>query len=145
MKKTIVFWLGLAAIIVLGVWSVFTAPIPPDQVPVEDGVGIRIEAPIKNTVVRSPLVIRGEARGPWFFEASFPIELRDANDDVIATSFVQAQDNWMTEEFVYFEGKLIWEDEPETTTGYIYLRPDDPSGGESGRELPDLRWPVEFE
>ena len=44
----------------------------------------------------------GEARGNWYFEASFPIEVRDAAGNVIATGIAQAQGDWMTENFVPF-------------------------------------------
>src|SRR3989344_5333702 len=38
---------------------------------------IRVSAPTPNEVLSSPLVVLGEARGPWYFEATFPIELKD--------------------------------------------------------------------
>ncbi len=38
---------------------------------------IRLSSPRPGEVVTSPLTIRGEARGYWFFEASFPVEFVD--------------------------------------------------------------------
>ncbi|MDO8564455.1 MAG: Gmad2 immunoglobulin-like domain-containing protein [bacterium] len=95
---------------------------------------IRIEAPRPNSKVTSPLVVRGMARGNWFFEASFPLKLLDGNGKEIAVSHAQAQAdpatgevNWMTTEFVPFEGKLMFSI-PETKEGTLILAKDNPSG-----------------
>jgi len=88
---------------------------------------IKVSKPQPNQVVESPLIIEGEARGTWFFEATFPVKLLDANGDVIATHFVQAQDDWMTEDFVPFKAQIEFE-KPATDTGVLVLKKDNPSG-----------------
>jgi hypothetical protein len=88
---------------------------------------IKVTKPQPNDVLESPLLIEGEARGTWFFEATFPIKLMDANGDVIATHFAQAQGDWMTENFVPFKAQLIFE-KPATDTGVLILEKDNPSG-----------------
>ena len=88
---------------------------------------IRVTKPQPNQLVESPLMIEGEARGTWFFEATFPVKLLDANGDVIATYFAQAQGEWMTEDFVLFKAQLIFE-KPVTDTGVLLLEKDNPSG-----------------
>src|SRR5450756_1203227 len=87
---------------------------------------IKVSKPQPNQVVESPLIIEGEARGTWFFEASFPVKLRDANGDVIATHFAQAQEDWMTEDFVPFKVQIKFE-KPATDTGVLILEKDNPS------------------
>lgn len=52
---------------------------------------IEVTAPLPNTTLTSPITLTGRARGPWYFEASFPIELRDANNVLIAQTVGQAQ------------------------------------------------------
>lgn len=52
---------------------------------------IRIASPRPNEVVASPLQVRGVARGSWFFEASFPIELRDANGNVLVSHYASVE------------------------------------------------------
>lgn len=91
---------------------------------------IRLSAPRPNQTISSPLIIRGEARGNWFFEASFPVTLVNWDGLIIAESFVMAQDEWMTTEFVPFEGKIEFEIDPSTWTnrGYLILKKDNPSG-----------------
>ncbi|MEN9338134.1 MAG: hypothetical protein RIQ41_448 [Candidatus Parcubacteria bacterium] len=91
--------------------------------------------------VTSPLVITGEARGYWYFEASFPAELLDGNGVRIALAPLQATADWMTTEFVPFKGTLSFV-QPDTATGTLILRNDNPSG------LPErsyeVRIPVSF-
>lgn len=103
---------------------VFTEKIPEPPVYKEKIRNISINA---NDVIKSPLTITGEARGTWFFEASFPIRLLDGNGNEIATTIAQAQSDWMTEEFVQFRATLEFKN-PETETGKIVLEKDNPSG-----------------
>ena len=83
--------------------------------------------PKPNEIVKSPLLVGGLARGYWFFEASFPVRLFDANGKEIAVSPAQAVDDWMTEEMVPFQTKLEFST-PETDTGILVLEKDNPSG-----------------
>jgi len=77
--------------------------------------------------VSSPLTIKGEARGYWYFEASFPVELLDGNGNQLAIKPAQAQGEWMTEDFVPFSVTLTFPP-PATATGTLMLRKDNPSG-----------------
>ncbi len=88
---------------------------------------IRIDAPRPNTTVASPLIIQGNARGNWFFEGSFEVYLLDDKGKEIARNNAQAQQDWMTGEFVYYESKLIFT-QPETKTGTLVLEKNNPSG-----------------
>src|SRR3989338_5118168 len=45
---------------------------------------VKVIQPTVNQLVFSPLAITGEARGSWFFEASFPVRLIDGNGYVLA-------------------------------------------------------------
>lgn len=77
--------------------------------------------------VSSPLTVTGKARGYWYFEASFPAELLDANGNQLAITPAQAQSDWMTEDFVPFSVTLTYPT-PATATGTLMLRKDNPSG-----------------
>src|SRR3972149_9575714 len=79
---------------------------------------IKVSKPQPNQVVESPLIIEGEVRGTWFFEATFPVKLYDANGDIIATHFAQVQGEWMTEDFVSFTAQLVFE-KPTTDAGVL--------------------------
>lgn len=103
---------------------------------------IRVTTPVKNQLVRSPLLVQGEARGTWYFEASFPVKLLDANGLQLAILPAQAQGEWMTENFVPFKAEMRFAT-PTTETGTLVLENDNPSG------LPELskeyRIPVRFD
>ena len=88
---------------------------------------ILLELPFPDAVVGKEFSVIGKARGMWFFEASFPIELLDKNGKVIAHSFAQAQGEWMTEEFVPFRGDIK---APDSYIGpaTLVLKKDNASG-----------------
>lgn len=102
---------------------------------------IQVGAPQSNALVTSPLVVTGRARGPWYFEASFPVRLFDANGRELAVTPAQAQGEWMTENFVPFRATLTFSP-PATLTGTLVLHNDNPSGlPENDKEI---RIPVRF-
>ncbi|MDO8521451.1 MAG: Gmad2 immunoglobulin-like domain-containing protein [bacterium] len=88
---------------------------------------IRVHTPTPNALIQSPFLVSGEARGSWYFEASFPVRLLDGNDEELAILPAQAQSEWMTPEFVPFELLLKW-NTPKTKTGKLVLMKDNPSG-----------------
>jgi hypothetical protein len=88
---------------------------------------IRVTSVTPNQVITSPLTITGEARGYWYFEASFPVELQDDKGTVLAQLPAQAQGEWMTEEFVPFSVTIPFN--PGTAQkGTLILKKDNPSG-----------------
>jgi len=88
---------------------------------------IKLTSPEINSEVKSPLEIKGEARGNWYFEASFPIKLLDANGQELATAIATAEGDWMTTDFVPFKATLNFST-PQTSTGTLVLIKDNPSG-----------------
>jgi len=87
---------------------------------------IKIDSPRPNAVVTSPLKISGQARGTWYFEASFPVKLLDGDGNVLAQTPAQAQSDWMTENFVPYKATLEFS-APATDTGTLVLEKDNPS------------------
>lgn len=77
--------------------------------------------------ISSPLSIKGEAQGTWYFEASFPVRITDGNGNEIGLSYATALSDWMTEEFVEFESTINFTT-PTTETGFLILEKDNPSG-----------------
>ena len=103
---------------------------------------VKVFTPLPNSVVLSPFSVKGEARGFWFFEASFPVRLYDGNGKEIAVAIAQAQGEWMTTEFVSFSATLTFP-LPDTTEGRLVFEKDNPSG------LPEhddqVSFPVRFQ
>lgn len=87
---------------------------------------IHVNAPLEQAVVTSPLVVTGEARGSWYFEASFPVKLLDGNGTVLAQVPAHAQSDWMTTSFVPFTATLTFS-KPAMSTGTLVLKKDNPS------------------
>jgi hypothetical protein len=88
---------------------------------------IQIISPRPNDLIKSPVTIEGEARGVWYFEASFPIKIFDANGKQLGVVPAQAQGDWMTTEFVPFKAVLQF-DNSTTKKGTLVLEKDNPSG-----------------
>lgn len=103
---------------------------------------IRVTSPVPNTFVTSPLTISGEAKGTWYFEASFPVRLVDGNGQELALKPAQAQGDWMTENFVPFQVTLTFT-QPTTPTGTLILMKDNPSGLPENDD--EIRIPVQFQ
>jgi hypothetical protein len=88
---------------------------------------IKVEEPRDNAKVSSPLVIKGTAKGYWFFEAEAPVEVVDTEYNHLGRGSITATEEWMTEDFVPFEGELEYE-KPATGEGYLILRRANASG-----------------
>jgi hypothetical protein len=97
------------------------------QTPVAFANGVLVTSPLKNAVVQSPLKVTGEAPGTYYFEASFPVRIMDANGTELGVVPAQAQSDWMTTGQVPFEAMLIF-NTPTTDTGTLILEKDNPSG-----------------
>lgn len=88
---------------------------------------ITIDSPRPNAVITSPFEVSGQARGTWYFEASFPVKLLDGNGEQLAITPAQAQGDWMTENFVPYKATLEFT-APAADTGTLVLEKDNPSG-----------------
>ena len=79
-------------------------------------------------IISSPLLLTGRARGSWFFEASAPVVLTDWDGRIIAEGTIHTTEDWMTTEFVPFEGTLTFETPSYGDIGSLILQNDNPSG-----------------
>lgn len=154
-KKAIVYILiivvGLAALTLLGAKMITNTLIKPKitatPTPTPSATPgitdlIWVEKPLANETIKSPLTVKGSARGTWYFEASFPVKLYDSRGKELIALPAQAKGDWMTENFVPFEAVLNFP-KPTTETGVLVLEKDNPSGlPEHAREL---RIPVRFD
>ncbi len=102
-------------------------PMTPCAEPSQNEPEIVVASPQANQTITTPLVVEGEAKGTWFFEASFPIKLMDKDRNELAIGYVQARSDWMTEDFVPFKGELKFISRNESD-GFLVLQNDNPSG-----------------
>jgi len=127
----------LFAIIIGLAWVLFTTPTPTNsggesatstQSTASAALHERVvvSEPASGASVSAAFTVKGEAPGNWFFEASFPIKVVDAQGSAIGQGIAQAAGEWMTTEQVPFSAEV-------TTAGYsgpatLVLLRDNPSG-----------------
>ncbi len=104
--------------------------LTPEPKPAQKDDLIIVEAPLPGAKVSSPLLIKGKARGNWYFEATFPVTLTDWEGNVLVESYATAQGEWMTTEYVPFTATLNYSLPANVTnrTGFLILKKDNPSG-----------------
>lgn len=97
---------------------------------------IILASPRPNQKVTSPILIQGEARGEWFFEAQMQAELTDLEGKKIGDAVLTADDDWMTDDFVPFSGFLKYTLLDKIIEGKLIIRNANPSGlAEHSKEL----------
>jgi len=86
------------------------------------------DSPQAGDVVGKEFAVIGKARGTWFFEGSFPLEVRAPNGDLIGSAIATAEGDWMTTDWVNFKSEFF--DLPSAYMGEatLILRKDNPSG-----------------
>jgi len=133
MRKTIIVIVIFIGIVILGVLGIFELKTENTENPkyveyqTERGNILRLKTPQANDTIKSPLVIKGEAKGIWFFEASFPVTLVNWDGLIIAESYATAEGDWMTTEYVPFTATLEFETPTYKNNGALILQRDNPS------------------
>lgn len=93
--------------------------------------------------IKSPYSVFGKVKGIWFFEASFPIEVTDLEGNILGQSYVQADGDWMTEDFVDFAGTIEFE-KGDNKQGYFVFKNANPSDireyDKEHKILVDFKW-----
>jgi len=89
---------------------------------------IVLDSPVQEQTISSPLTISGKARGPWYFEGSFPVLITDWDGIIIAEGIATAHGEWMTEDFVPYTAELVFTKPPMGERGNLILKKDNPSG-----------------
>ena len=89
---------------------------------------ITLEVPRPGERVDSPLTVRGAARGSWYFEGDFPVNLTDWDGRIIAEGVASAQGPWMTRDFVPFVATLELTPPEYGDHGFLILRKANPTG-----------------
>lgn len=87
--------------------------------------------------------ISGQARGQWFSEGSFPVEVVDQEGNVLGRGQAKAGGEWMTENFVPYTVDIQTTGATAGAMGSILLKKDNPSGEEDKDDL--LEVPVIFQ
>lgn len=89
--------------------------------------GVTVTEPQQGATVGGTFTVSGDAPNNWYFEASFPIQVRDSDDNVIGRGQAQAQSDWTKTGMVPFTAAIT------IGSGYrgpatLILMKDNPSG-----------------
>lgn len=103
---------------------------------------IYIERPLLGEQISSPVTISGRARGTWFFEAEFLVELKDDTGELLAQGIARTTADWMTEELVPFSLVLTFERPLATDRGEIIFEASNPS--DLSEFAKSMRYPIRF-
>lgn len=93
---------------------------------IEDMISVAV--PTSGATISSPVSVSGIARGNWYFEASFPVEIIDDRGNLLGIAPAQAEGEWMTTEFVPFKATISFSAPTTTTSGFVRFKKDNPSG-----------------
>jgi hypothetical protein len=88
---------------------------------------VTVSAPVPNSTVGKTFAVTGIAPNGWYFEAVFPIQVRDPNDNLIATGQGHAQNDWTVAGPVAFTSSITLIGDYSGPADLILLR-DNPSG-----------------
>jgi hypothetical protein len=133
MKKVIIF-ISIAIVLFLAFWW-------GSHQESSDGLVV-INYPQEGDEISSPLVVKGKAVGNWFFEGDFPVIVTDWDGMIIGEGYATAKGEWMTEDFVEFEGTVEFVRDERSMlkdNGAIIFQKDNPSGlpeHDDAREIP---------
>ena len=85
---------------------------------------IRIEMPIRNTILTNPVIIDGEVTSSWFEYGPIEVTLVDERGTILGTSVAEKQNIARDgSDFVRFSAKLAWELADSTSIkGTLILR-----------------------
>ena len=140
-------WWGIIAalfiIVVILAWILFASPAPVAAPtitpPTEEGPvaevpdssqplheRVSVTSPKSGASVGKTFTVSGEAPGNWFFEASFPVQVRDNENSKIGQAIAQAQSDWMTTNLVPFTATITVSNYSGPAT--LVLLRDNPSG-----------------
>lgn len=126
--RTITVILSVATIIVIALaMALFLVPAPAAAPAPFSSENVRISSPLPRAKVPKSFDVMGEARGVWYFEATFPVMVRDKNENVLASTYAEAKGEWMTAEFVPFTSRITITGSYSGPATLILLK-DNPSG-----------------
>ena len=134
--KIVAIAMGVIIVILLGV-LVFVNPTKEPTVSPPAGTvsgvlspdgHVAILSPASGTSITSPITILGTVTGGgWYFEASFPVKVLDADGAVLGTGSARAQEDWTSTGTVPFVATIPFA-HPRYATGTIVFLKDNPSG-----------------
>lgn len=107
-------------------------PAAETPAPAESAAEVVVQSPQSGARVTSPLQVSGVAPANWFFENQFPVQLVDAQGQVIAMAPAYPRVNWLEPGPKEFDAELTFVGEGPAT---LVLQEDMPRDGETPRQV----------
>lgn len=149
MKKIFIF-IVIIIVLFLGYWMVHKRLKQNDPIPVPESPIVERETPITKETIdesgqlivtspspnqvleASPIVVKGRARGNWFFEATAPVTITNWDGLIIGQGYISVDQpyDWMTTDFVPFTGTITYDKTQlgAYNHGYIIFKNSNASG-----------------
>lgn len=102
---------------------------------------IQVSNPKSNSLIISPVLVEGIARGYWFPEGDFLIRVQNAKEEELGTEIAYAMKGGTEEEFIPFQAMVSFS-ESSVKEGVIILKKNSSSGLLEAED--ELRVPVRF-
>lgn len=103
--------------------------------------GKNVKASVQSgQIISRPITFTGNVPAGWAFEASFPVRIVDANGNVLGQNPARVP-NWMSGTTAWYTVTVMYA-KPSTSSGFIVLVRDDPSGLEQNAD--EVKIPVRF-
>lgn len=130
MTKKIWAAVGLLGLIMVAGVALIVIPAPaeaPATIEMQGTLSGRVvvDIPAAGESVPKAFSVSGSVPGPWYFEASFPIEVRNQSGAVVGSGVAQADGEWMTENNVPFSATVTVSSYSGPAT--LILKRDNPS------------------
>ena len=121
-------WIGVLVVVAVAIVGFFAFSLLSPQTAQAPVGNVVVTSPAAGATITSPVTIIGSAKGTYYFEASFPIEIRDQSGNVIGQGHAEAGSDWMTVDFVPFSATVTFTSPGAGQSGVIRLKNDNPSG-----------------
>ena len=89
---------------------------------------VRIATPASGASLRDSFLLKGAARGPWYFEGEVPFQIVTDTDAVLVDGYVSAKSEWMILGFVPFEKTIRLPTVSKATPANLVIRKNNPTG-----------------
>ena len=88
---------------------------------------VTVSSPKPGATVSHTITVTGQAPGAWFFEAQFPLLVKDSNNETVASEPAHAQGDWESTGEVTFTDSIVVDPSFHGPATLVLLR-DNPSG-----------------
>lgn len=99
---------------------------------------VQLDLPTLGQTVNSPFTVRGQVPGNWYFEGQLVGKLLDSERNLISSTPLMAEGEWMTTNMVTFEGAMSYPAPDKPMEAILRIENDNPSGLEEMQKFAEF-------